>query len=110
MEAREGTMPLFAIIARDKPNHIEVRKATREDHLAHLGTLGPRLRAAGPMLDEVGVPMGSLVIIEAGDEAEAREFAGRDPYASANLFESVEIVPWTLAIGAWAMSASDAAS
>lgn len=48
----------------------------------------------GPFLDAAGNPNGSLVIIEAKDQAEAEAIAANDPYAKAGLFASVEIRPW----------------
>ena len=95
-------MPLFAIYARDKPDHLETRLATREKHVAHLNGLGDRLRLAGPWMDEGGRPAGSLVVIEAGSEQEARLFADADPYAHAGLFESVDVVPFDARLGLWA--------
>lgn len=85
---------LFALICKDKPNALEVRMQNRPDHLAFLQALDDKLKAGGPLLDDAGSPNGSLVIIEASDQAAAREIAGRDPYAKAGLFSSVEITPW----------------
>ncbi|EBU8132008.1 hypothetical protein DLM20_24945, partial [Salmonella enterica subsp. enterica serovar Java] len=52
------------------------------------------LAFAGPFLDEVGKPNGSLVVIDVADRSAAEAFAANDPYARAGLFESVEIKPW----------------
>ncbi len=83
---------LFALICTDKPNHLEVRLKARPDHLAYLQTI--TVKGAGPFVDDAGSPNGSLVIIEAKDRAEAEAIAGRDPYALAGLFASVEVRPW----------------
>jgi uncharacterized protein len=61
---------LFAIYCTDKPNHLETRMAARSDHLAYLDSLGSKLKAGGPFLDEEGNMMGSLVIVEAENRAE----------------------------------------
>ena len=94
-------MPLFAIVARDKPDHLETRMGARPDHVAHLNGLGARLKAAGPMLDADDKPMGSLVVFEAGDVAAARAFAEADPYAAAGLFADVQVVPFNALLGTW---------
>lgn len=85
---------LFALICTDKPGALDVRMANRPDHLAFLNGLGDALKAGGPFVDAAGSPNGSLVVIEAQDEAAARAVAARDPYAKAGLFQSVEIRPW----------------
>jgi uncharacterized protein len=85
---------LYALLCTDKPNSLELRLSVRPDHLAHLDGLGEKLKAAGPFLDDVGNPNGSLVIIDAADRAEAEKFARADPYALQGLFASVEIKPW----------------
>ena len=100
-------MPLFAIIARDRPDHLDLRMETRPAHVAHLNGLGSRLKVAGPTLDEAGKPDGSLVVIEAGDEAEARVFADADPYAHAGLFETVDVRPFNALLGTWSADPSD---
>ena len=47
------------------------------------------------MTSEDGEAMiGSVLIIEAADRAEAEAFAAGDPYAKAGLFESVTIKPF----------------
>lgn len=83
---------LFALICTDKPDSLDLRMATRPAHLTYLETVD--VKGAGPFLDASGNPNGSLVIIESADQAEAQAIAGRDPYAMAGLFASVEVRPW----------------
>lgn len=85
---------LFALICTDKPNSLELRQQSRPQHLKFLEGLGGSLKAAGPFTDDEGKPTGSLVVIEAANRATITEIAGRDPYAVAGLFASVEIRPW----------------
>jgi uncharacterized protein len=85
---------LFALICTDKPNGLELRQQSRPEHLKFLEGLGGSLKAAGPFTDDEGKPTGSLVVIEAENRAAISEIAGRDPYAVAGLFASVEIKPW----------------
>ena len=85
---------LFAIICQDKPGMLQTRLDTRPTHLEHLKSLGEKLKGAGPTLDGEGKPNGSLVIIEADDQATADAFAAADPYARVGLFASVSVRPW----------------
>ncbi|WP_411819172.1 YciI family protein [Hyphococcus formosus] len=94
-------MPNFILICRDKPNSLDLRMETRPAHLDYFNAYGPGGLVAGPMLDDNGKPKGSVLIIEAEDQAAAEAFAQNDPYAKAGLFESVEIQPMALAAGAF---------
>lgn len=84
---------LIALIAKDKPNHLEIRKANREAHLAYLKDTGV-VAQAGPLLDADGGMCGSLIILDVTDMATAQAWAAQDPYALAGLFHSVELIQW----------------
>lgn len=90
-------MPLFAVICKDKPDHLHVRTAKRADHLAYLEATDAVL--AGPFLDETGSMTGSMVVVEAANLAAAQGWAKGDPYAKADLFAKVEIKEWKRVIG-----------
>ena len=51
---------LFALICKDKPNHLQVRLDARPDHVAFLNDLNAKgaLKFAGPFLDADGKPDG----------------------------------------------------
>ncbi len=89
---------LIAIICVDKPGALEIRKANRDAHLAHIEGAGGAIVQAGPFIDADGDMCGSLLIFE-GDLAGAKAWAAADPYAAAGLFRSVEIRPWKKVIG-----------
>ena len=93
-------MPLFAIVAHDKPESVALRLRTRAAHLEFLKAIEPRIRIAGPIDDEAGQPVGSIVIAEFPDLGAAREFAAADPYALAGLFADVRVAPWRQAFPA----------
>ncbi len=82
---------LFALICTDKPASLDVRLATRAQHLAYLETYQDRIVQAGPLLDADLRACGSLLIVDVEDAAAAAGFAEADPYARAGLFESVVI-------------------
>lgn len=90
-------MPYFAVVCIDKPGHLEVRKANRDDHLAYLKATG--VAQAGPFLDAEGQMCGSLLILDVADMAAAQGWAANDPYAKAGLFENVSIHAWNRVIG-----------
>lgn len=84
---------LITLIARDKPGALNIRKANREAHLAYIKETGV-VAQAGPLLDDAGEMIGSLVILEVEDMAAAQGWVDNDPYAKAGLFDSVELIPW----------------
>ncbi|HEX3810992.1 MAG TPA: YciI family protein [Rhizomicrobium sp.] len=84
---------LFVIAATDRQNSIELRKATRDTHLAYLERTGV-VKLAGPFMDANGNPAGSLLIVDVADQHAAVEWASNDPYAKADLFASVDISAW----------------
>ena len=85
---------LFMIYAVDKPASAEVRARTREAHLAYIDQYRDCVHTAGPVLDDAGQAIGSLLLMDFSDRAAAERFAENDPYAQAGLFERVEIAPW----------------
>ncbi len=86
-------MPLYVITFMDKPGMVEARLAAREAHLAYLAEVGV-YRIAGPFLDAEGRMVGSMLVLEAEDEAAARAYADRDPYKAAGLFDTCEVRQW----------------
>ncbi len=89
---------LIAIICLDKPGALEIRKANRDAHLAHIKGAEGAIVQAGPFLDAEGEMCGSLLIYQ-GDLAEAEAWAAADPYQAAGLFRTVEIRPWKKVVG-----------
>jgi nitroreductase/uncharacterized protein YciI len=84
---------LFAILGRDGPHGVELRKQHREAHLAALAPLAAagRVRFAGPLIGDDSAPIGSLIVIEAPDLGAARALAERDPYVTGGVFASFEV-------------------
>jgi len=91
---------LYALIARDKPGHLQVRLDTRPAHVAYLQDLNARglLKLAGPFLDGEGKPDGSLVVYEADTLEAAQALVDADPYTKAGLFADAEIRAWNWTI------------
>ncbi|WP_428927265.1 YciI family protein [Marinibacterium sp. SX1] len=89
---------LIALIAKDKPGALQVRKDNRDAHLAYIADTGV-VAQAGPLLDAEGEMCGSLVVLDVADMAAAQAWADGDPYAAAGLFASVELIAWKKVIG-----------
>jgi uncharacterized protein YciI len=90
-------MMLIALIGRDKPGALQTRLDNREAHVAYLKGSNV-VSQAGPLLDAEGQMIGSLVILEVADMAEAEAWVEGDPYGKAGLFDSVELIPWNKVI------------
>jgi hypothetical protein len=82
----------FVLYCVDKAGHGHIRTENRPAHVDYLKSNLERIVLAGPMLSDDGEAMlGSVLVIEAADRADAEGFAAGDPYAKAGLFESVTI-------------------
>ncbi len=95
-------MALFVLTCLDKPDSLDLRLATREQHLAFIAANREAIRTAGPFLNEAGDMIGSMLVLEADDQAAAAALAAKDPYVGAGLFESTTLRPWRMAVGAFA--------
>jgi len=93
---------LYAIIAEDNPESLELRKQTRPAHLQRLHALQDdgRLVLAGPHpavdADDPGPAgfTGSLIVAEFSSLAAAREWAASDPYQVAGVYAHVTVKPF----------------
>ncbi|WP_376876005.1 YciI family protein [Albirhodobacter sp. R86504] len=88
---------LYAVICRDKPGHLQLRIDTRERHLEHIRSTGIVLQA-GPFIEN-GEMCGTLAVLDTDSLEAAQEWAAKDPYAIAGLFESVSVTEWKKVIG-----------
>jgi uncharacterized protein YciI len=85
----------FAVIAKDHWNSSALRAQTKARHSVHLDAAeGLRVLQTGPLLDESGSEVGSLLILEAVELATVESFMASDPYTNVGLFAQIEIYPW----------------
>lgn len=84
-------MPTFALNCLDKADAIELRTANRPAHVAHCEANDAIIRMAGPLLNDGGTMIGSLLILDTPDKATAQAFADADPYATSGVFARVEL-------------------
>lgn len=87
-----------ALICKDKPGHLHIRKDNRDAHLAHIAASGV-VELAGPFLNEAGDMTGSMIVLNVETLQDAMAWAEADPYALAGLFESVQITEWKKVVG-----------
>ena len=82
---------LFAVIRHDKPNSLDLRLSERPKHLLYLETVLDKIVYGGALLDDAGKQVGSILIIDVADAAEADAFAIADPYVDAGLFATTSV-------------------
>jgi uncharacterized protein len=85
----------YAIITRDKPNHLQLRNQVRQEHLQFLDSNKDKLLAAGAMTDDQGEGgYGGVIIVDTESREEAWSFIQSDPFTRHGLFSSIEVVRW----------------
>jgi uncharacterized protein YciI len=94
---------LCAVIRLDKPNSLGVRISERPKHLEYLKSVLEKIVYGGPLLDDGGRQIGSMLIIDVADQAEADAFADNDPFVDAGLFVQTLVYPFKPVFrdGAW---------
>lgn len=75
----------------------EARERLRGEHIAYRKGLGEAMALAGPLLGTDDQPVGSVVIIEAADQAEAERTALADPYVGAGVLDCVSVRKYRIA-------------
>jgi uncharacterized protein YciI len=74
-----------------------LREQKRPEHIAFRKGLGPALNLAGPLLDDAGTPVGSVIILTAATRATAEAIAARDPFVAAGLLHIESVEPMRIA-------------
>ena len=92
---------LFVVTAFDRPGAGQLRAERRPAHLAYLEGKASQIRAGGALLGPDDQPIGSLLIIEAADQAAAEALVTGDPFRRDGVFERVEVRPWRAVLGSW---------
>jgi len=85
---------MFVIEGLDGANTASLRAQHLGAHVGHLRSLGDRFVIGGPFLDQNGVSIGSLVVIEAETQAAAEAFAASDPFVLNKVFATVTVRRW----------------
>jgi uncharacterized protein YciI len=91
---RQGTMQ-FVIHCHDRPDGGALRASRREAHLAWLNEHKDITVARGPLLDDDGAKtIGSLLILDVADKAQAEAFWAGEPFNRAGVYEWTTIERW----------------
>jgi uncharacterized protein len=86
---------LFAVIFTDKPNRGHVRAAQLQAHIDWLEAHRDVIPVGGSLRHEVGeVPKGGLWIAQADSKEQLDALIQTDPFITAGLRESYEILIW----------------
>lgn len=93
-------MKLFAFYCRDGEHGAVFRQHSHDALLNHFEEHGEHFAVAGPLAkgDEI---VGSLLIIKAEDEAEARERLEAIPYFSVGVWQSIRADEFRPLFGDW---------
>ena len=82
---------LFAFMLHDAPGMAARRVEVRPEHKAYLGTVADRIAFAGPLLDDAGAMIGSLLVIDFADRAAALAWLAAEPFTRAGVYGRSEV-------------------
>jgi len=102
-------VPLFLLRCLDVVGAAAHREQQRAAHVAHVRGSGV-VRMAGPMVNDSGAIVGSLMIIEVQDFARAQAFVENDPFRRAGVYGSVDIDQFRMTFTAPPQTAPDLGS
>jgi uncharacterized protein len=94
-------MSNFAIIAWDVPDSAPIRAAARDAHFARIEQIVDKVAVAGPLRDADGSIIGSLIVLDVANAAEAEALFRADPYFAAGVWDRWTINPFLAAAGTW---------
>jgi len=75
----------------------ETRETHRGEHMAYRKSFGDKMPLAGPLLDDAGMTIGSLIIVEADDKDAVTAIATYDPYVKLGVLELVSVRGYRIA-------------
>ena len=93
-------MPVYAFYSRDGEDAARIRPTIREAHFEHIFTHVSAYRMGGPLKKD-GEAIGSLVMIEADDDAHARASFEQDPYYVGGVWHSINVTEFEFLTGTW---------
>ncbi len=88
---------LFAIYSEDRDGGLPVRTANRDAHLEYASQFN--IIAGGPILNDAGDMVGSMLIMDLASQSAAEEFVANDPYTPACLPKTSRQWPWKQTVG-----------
>ncbi len=94
-----GQIGAYAAYCIDAPGAAEPRREHLKAHLAYVEQVMHKLLVAGPLKDEAGEMIGSLIVFAVDTAAEARQLLDGDPYHRAGVWSDVRIARFLPAAG-----------
>jgi uncharacterized protein YciI len=94
-------VPHFCIHAFDYPGRLADRQRLREGHRARLRQHEHpvAVRIGGPLLDDDGQMIGTMLVIEAATRSDVETYLAGDPYMAEGLFMAVSITGFNWGLG-----------
>ena len=94
-------MAHFVVYALDKSGREAARLEARPAHRTRLREHDHpvTVRVGGPLLDDAGTMIGTMLIVEAATKQEVEAFIAGDPYLEADVYGSVAIHPYNWGLG-----------
>ncbi len=86
------------LVIYDQTGDAETRERLRPDHIGYRRGLGEGLHMAGPLLDDEGGAIGSVIIVSAASTADATAVASGDPYVAAGVLVLRSVTPMRVAM------------
>ncbi|MDY7096743.1 MAG: YciI family protein [Pseudomonadota bacterium] len=93
-------MAIFAFYCRDGEEAHRIRPRVREEHFAHIEAHRGDYMLGGP-LKRGGEAIGSLILIAAETELDARAIFEADPYFIAGVWQSINATEFVPLTGEW---------
>ncbi|KWV91650.1 YciI family protein [Erythrobacter sp. YT30] len=94
-------MALFCFYCRDGENSEKLRAMHLEEQRKWMSEHDENYLAAGPLTNAKGEFVGSLLIIDAEDEAAARATVNDDPYLVGGVWQSIRVDRFEPVKGRW---------
>jgi uncharacterized protein YciI len=91
----------FCIHAFDRPGQHELRARLRESHRARLRQHEHpvAVRIGGPLLDDAGQMVGTMLIVEAESRDQVEAYLAGDPYVVERLFVTMTVTGFNWGLG-----------
>lgn len=94
-------MGYWTVYSRDSADAPALRKEHLAAHLEYAASIMDRIAVGGPLREGDAPDFGSLIVLKADSEAEARAILEADPYFQAGVWEQSDIHPFRPVIGEW---------
>ena len=88
----------FIITAYDGKDMLERRMAVRPRHLENMAKMNGTVVCAGGILNDEGLPIGSVLVMDFKSKALLDDYLESEPYIQENVWENVKVEPMNVVI------------